>query len=231
MRPLQPIAAFLFVLVGAVLSAFQQAPPPTTFRSGVELFVLDVTVLDKDGKPIPDLQVRDFTLEVGGRRRPVVAAQFVQAGRQDGVSAATPAVFASAVSSLAAEARTIYVVVDIENIRSGEGRGALDNLSDYFDTLPPTDHIGFIVLPSGSPSLEPTTDRAAVRALMSRTVGASSQIRACEPTIGEAAAVAAEDSRGMEGYAQRLRGIGCGAASRPRAEAGIQMYRQHTITL
>jgi VWFA-related protein len=228
----------LLVLAGAVAPAFQQVPPQTTFRSGVELFLIDVTVLDKDGRQIPDLQARDFSIELGGRKRALVAAQYVPSGRRDGAATPTPAAsgsppaFATAVAALGGEARTIFVVIDIENIRSGEGRGAMESLADYFDTLPASDQIGVIVMPAGTPSLEPTTDRAAVRALLSRIVGVSGQVRSCDPTFGEAAATAVRDDRGLAAYLERAGGLGCGPlASARRITLVMPAYRQHTLAL
>jgi VWFA-related protein len=242
MQPVRLTITTLLVLAAGSLSASEQSPPQTTFRSGVDLVLLDVTVLDKDGRQISDLQARDFSIEVGGKKRALVAAQFVQSGKRDAVAASgsapanaatgTPPAFTNAVATLASEARTIFVVVDVENIRSGEGRGAMETLAEYFETLPPTDQIGFISLPSGTPSLEPTTDRAAVKSVLSRTVGLSGQVRSCDPTFGEAAAFAADDYRALPAYGERAAGLACGPIdARSRLNAAIPAYRQHTLNL
>jgi hypothetical protein len=54
--------------------ALAQTP---TFRSGVDLLTIDVTAIDRDGRPIPDLAPDDVQLFVDGQPRRVVAAQFV----------------------------------------------------------------------------------------------------------------------------------------------------------
>src|SRR5688572_13633590 len=43
------------------------------FRSGVEVLQLDVSVLDKDRRPVEGLTVADFTVEIGGKMAPIVA--------------------------------------------------------------------------------------------------------------------------------------------------------------
>ncbi len=52
-----------------------------TFRSGVDLVTVDASVLDGDGRPVRDLGAQDFRLEVDGRPRPLISAQFVDQTR------------------------------------------------------------------------------------------------------------------------------------------------------
>src|ERR1041384_5703302 len=47
--------------------------PPTTFRAGVEVVDVDVSVLDKNRRPVRDLTAADFTVLEDGKPRPVVA--------------------------------------------------------------------------------------------------------------------------------------------------------------
>ena len=46
----------------AATTAAQQQPPQPTFRTGVTIVPVDVRVLDRDGKPITDLEQSDFTV-------------------------------------------------------------------------------------------------------------------------------------------------------------------------
>ena len=66
------------VVCGLFVTAFVPllAQQPT-FRSGVDLVTVDATVLGRDGVPIDNLGPDDFRLEVDGRARRVVSAQFV----------------------------------------------------------------------------------------------------------------------------------------------------------
>src|SRR5262245_40883547 len=47
-------------------------------RTAVDLVTVDAVVLGSDGRPVANLQADDFVVEVDGRARPVVSAQFVE---------------------------------------------------------------------------------------------------------------------------------------------------------
>jgi VWFA-related protein len=68
------------VLLGAVVlsaTTLAQSGPPQaqqpTFRSGVDLIDVDVSVLDKDRRPVRGLTAADFTVFEDGKPRPIVA--------------------------------------------------------------------------------------------------------------------------------------------------------------
>ena len=66
------------VLVVAAGAAYQAQAPQSgavqeTFRTGVELVRLDVSVLDKDRRPIRGLTAQDFTILEDGKPRPIAA--------------------------------------------------------------------------------------------------------------------------------------------------------------
>ena len=42
---------------------------------------VDVNVIDKSGRPVPDLAAGDFTLTVDGKPRRIVSAQFISVDR------------------------------------------------------------------------------------------------------------------------------------------------------
>lgn len=64
------------VLVGAVLAVQE---PRQTFKSSVNLAVVDVHVVDGRGEPVRDLSPEDFEVQVGGQRRRVVSADLGRA--------------------------------------------------------------------------------------------------------------------------------------------------------
>ena len=60
------------LVVGAALGISLAAQQPTpTFRSGTRLIVQDVTVKDKDGKPVEGLTANDFVVTEDGERQTV----------------------------------------------------------------------------------------------------------------------------------------------------------------
>jgi VWFA-related protein len=64
------------ILLGAALVYAQTAAPQTplpTFRTGVDIVELDVTVLDKDRHPVRGLTADDFTILDRGTPQPIVA--------------------------------------------------------------------------------------------------------------------------------------------------------------
>ena len=64
------LACWLGALVCA--TAGQQLPPvqPPTFRTGVDAVQLDVSVLDKDRRPVRGLTAADFTVLENSKPRP-----------------------------------------------------------------------------------------------------------------------------------------------------------------
>ncbi len=63
-----------FSLCWAVVSRpFNSRTHRETFRGGTELLVIDVSVLDKPRHPVRDLKASDFTVQIDGKTRPVVA--------------------------------------------------------------------------------------------------------------------------------------------------------------
>jgi VWFA-related protein len=61
------------VLGFAGLLTAQQATPPQPFRSGIDIVQVDVSVLDRDRRPIEGLTAADFTLLEDGKPRPLAA--------------------------------------------------------------------------------------------------------------------------------------------------------------
>jgi len=73
----------LLILAAVALSGL--APPPQagqpTFRSGVEVVHIDVTVVDKKQRPLRGLKATDFVVLQDGRPRPVVSFQDISTER------------------------------------------------------------------------------------------------------------------------------------------------------
>src|SRR5687767_5707991 len=111
-------------LVGAQASYAQDQQPPR-FQSGVEVVTVDVTVVDDDGRPIRDLRPRDFVVEVDGRRRRVITAEWIAltpapppaAGGQDAAREATAVPEPYSSNETAVPGRFIMLLVDRGNIR------------------------------------------------------------------------------------------------------------------
>jgi len=103
----------------------QQTPPRFESRVEVGLVTADVTVVDKDGRPLTGLTAADFSVRVDGRPRTIALLQFVaqEAVAPDAAPAAeaeAPALVSS--NESAGVGRLITFVVDQSNVRVGGGR-------------------------------------------------------------------------------------------------------------
>jgi len=76
---------FLLVGAAAVAVAAPQPHPPQTFRAGVDVVQVDVSVLDKDRRPVRGLSASDFTILEDGKPRPVVAFVPVEIAQRESV--------------------------------------------------------------------------------------------------------------------------------------------------
>lgn len=187
----------------------QQQPP--TFRGSVDLVVVDVVVLDSSGQPVTDLTAADFEITAGKRARRIVSSEFISVTSGVGPAPQVPEPLLVAVPPPAQNrpqppGRSLLFVVDVDEIRAGEGRAAMHALADYIDTLSPTDRVGVVALPYGAPRVELTTDRAPVADALRRIVGASRRMRSADMTPGEAQQIARGDSNVLADYFNRARG-------------------------
>lgn len=107
------------VLVGVAVSialAAQQSPTQPTFRTGVDVVQVDVSVLDKDRKPMRGLTTADFTILEDGKPRPIVA--FVPVDLDEPERSAAPAAWVSEVSpdvvtnAVKPEGRLVVIMFD-----------------------------------------------------------------------------------------------------------------------
>ena len=142
------------------LEASPQQPAPV-FRSGVDLLTVQAAVMDKDGRPVRDLQTSDFTVTVNGQPRKVVFARFngadatgVYAPSAPGAAPTTPVPTPSG--------RLVMFVVDRDTIRTGSEKALFEAGSRVLDALAPSDAVGLLGLPTGGVKL--TREHQRVRA-------------------------------------------------------------------
>ncbi len=171
-----------FVLLGALLplaarqpfdfaqgGPFDSAQGRPTFRSGVDLVTVDATVLGRDGAPLESLGADDFKLEVDGRSRRVISAQFVSQAARDSHASLLPAAHFSS-NQEGDPGRLVVVAVDEAHIRRLEGRPAREAASRFINALDPADRVGVTGL-ARLGSIEFTRDRLAIRRRLATLVG------------------------------------------------------------
>jgi VWFA-related protein len=82
MHPRAAFVASAAIAMAALLDARQDRPAPqATFRTGVDVIQVDVSVLDKNRRPVLGLSAADFTVSIDGQPRPIVAFKAVDLPR------------------------------------------------------------------------------------------------------------------------------------------------------
>lgn len=124
MRP-HPWRLAIVLSAGVVCGLVAQGDQrPPVFRSGVELFELDVTVLDRSRQPVRGLTADDFTVFDEGVPRPIVQFAEVEVPRRDGPVVSTDEVSAPDMTAPQwADRRLIVILLDDFGIPFGGTNG------------------------------------------------------------------------------------------------------------
>jgi len=149
--------------------AQQQQPP--VFRTGVNVVTLDVTAVDKDGKPVKGLKAEDFVVTLQKVARPVQAVDFIEFGSG---SAAVPSAAVGAPKAAPSprrERRVIVFLFDDLSVKPGASKGLAVAAQRTLAQFGPDDLVGVAVTSGLAKSVNPTTDRGAVTAALSKLVG------------------------------------------------------------
>jgi VWFA-related protein len=160
-------------LGGAAARNQEQRP---TIRSGVELLVVDVQVIDRAGKPLVALKPADFEVSLDGKRRRVVSAELVdfRAGAGAGAPAPpspVPARAAPASSRAVGEGRRFVVAVDEHSFAMPSARAAMEAAGRFIDRLDTSDLVGLYTYPTGAAHSDLTSDHASVRHALDKVAG------------------------------------------------------------
>ena len=170
------LAEVLLLTAGAAAQQQAGQPPRATFTSSVDLVTVDVNVIDRDARPVRDLQAADFALTVDGTIRKIVSAQFVSvtapaaaaAEAAAPAAAAAPAEYSTNVG--AAAGRLIVVVVDRGSIAPVRAKDVFAATARFVGRLQPADRVALYSAPSGT-AVDFTTDRDAIMSALQRMDG------------------------------------------------------------
>jgi len=212
----------LLLLLGLTTGAGAQQQTTPTFRSAVSLVTVDVSVLDRDGKPVPGLAAGDFEVKLNGKVRPVKVLTYVQAagelaptaaavvpplappedgarlGRQvatnDGVVAA---------AKQAGEDRVFVLLIDDLSFEPMRGKALFLAAKAFVNNLPPSDVVG-LTTTSGTAAINPTTERTRIRSALDHIAGEASDFQPLTPPGADAADTASPDADGSVGVHQAL---------------------------
>lgn len=143
----------------------QQQPP--VFRTGVDVIRLDVSVLDKDRRPVKGLTAEDFTVVENGKDQRIVAVTEMAAADNDPTPSAwmrmvQPDVAANDLTDMTGDGRFVAIVMDDWNIPFDDHEIILNTraVGRYLvDALNPSD-VAAVVFPQQSGKTQDfTTDR------------------------------------------------------------------------
>ena len=170
--------AALVVLLTLLPSGLLAQQQPT-FRSGIDLIEVDVTVVNRRGEPMEDLRAAEFKVTVDGQPRNVVTAEFVDlrtaAPERQPVSAdAGGGAYSS--NAGAVGGRVIVLMVDRGNITFGSGSNVTGAVGRFLDKLTSNDRVALITLPHPGPQVDFTANHDVVRDAVDGVVGLRTEL-------------------------------------------------------
>jgi VWFA-related protein len=170
----------------------QPTLPRPTFDAKAELVLVDVTVADRTGTPVPDLTAADFELQVNGQPRPIQSLQFISTTPAEAKLSPRDALATS--NQTATTGRLLLFAVDEGNLRMGASRAVLRAAQSLMERLAPGDLVAVARLPLGYGSVEFTADRARIVEGLSRVTGTvASQAGMSRLRLSEAYALETND--------------------------------------
>lgn len=158
----------LIALAVLVAAQTQQLPRPT-FETGVDVVLVDVHVVDRNGRPIRDLRPEEFEVQISGRNRRVQSVQFVS---YDAALPTAPAADPGVPVAPAVRPRRMFILaVDEHSLHISNALAAVNAAERFIDKLQPDDLVGLYAYPTGKAQHDLTTDHAAVRRAVRAVTG------------------------------------------------------------
>ena len=188
------------VVFSAVGSAQDQKP---TFKSGVELVLVDAQVVDKKkGEPIAGLTPAQFQVTIDGKKRNVVSAQFIDSATGQ---PKTPDTTAPAAAASPRPGNVYLLAVDQGSFRALNAPSVIHAAGELLKRLQPNDYLGVVSFPSPGVRIDPTRDRKVVQEALTKLVGFSQlkQQRKYRFTLSDAIDVASRDAGALAQVVQR----------------------------
>ncbi len=173
-------ALIIMVAAGGVLSGQGQPASTQVFRAGVDMMTINVSVVDRDGRPQADLGPNQFEVTLDGRVRKVVSAEFIAfatrtsplpSGGED--AAPSLSIYSSNEGGRRAgpQARRIVVAVDQDSFRPEAARAVVAAAKRFINSLGPDDRVALVSVPPPGPSVGFTRRHDEVRAALDAVTG------------------------------------------------------------
>ena len=169
-------AAVIVVLLTLLPSGLLAQPPPQrpTFRTGIDLIEIDVTVVNGQEEPVEDLREPEFTVSVDGQPRRVVTAEFIdlRAETPEGRPASADAGEGFYSSNMeATRGRLIVLMIDRQNMSFGAGSNVTRAAARFVEKLTSNDRVALVTLPQPGPLVDFTANHELVRNAVDGLVG------------------------------------------------------------
>lgn len=167
-------AIVLAVLASAASTGAAQvrsAEPLPPFRTSVGGQQIDVTVVDGEGRPVPDLTAADFRVFVEEKPWRVASAEWVPVARESAPAATVSLPDGYSSNDQTTTGRLLVLAIDQPNIHAGAGRAILSTLNGFIDRLPASFRVAVVGFGPGGASTPFTTDRERVKAVVQRLDG------------------------------------------------------------
>jgi VWFA-related protein len=170
MRVHHALAAGLSLVAAAAVHA-----QPPQFKSSIERIVVDVQVIDAQGRPLENLAAGDFEVRFNRQPRTIASVQFVRSAALDtpagGQVASRGFTTADVNGGFGAGGRDFIIAVDESSFRASEAPAAIRAAQGFVEHLAPEDRVGLFTYPA-YPNLFPLTpDHRQVWRQLGRVMG------------------------------------------------------------
>ena len=165
-----------FIVAAAVWMAAGEAQQ--TFRSRVDLMQRDVSVTDRDGRPVRNLTADDFEILEDGANRPIAAFAAIELGGPTArtAAAAFPLVPADVQHNRIEDRRLIVLYLDAFTLDLASLRSAKQIGHAIVDRLGPSDLAAVVLSGLDDQAQDFTADRARLHAAVDRLIWSSGQL-------------------------------------------------------
>ena len=183
-------------------SETETAPQGPTFRTGIDLIAIDVSVVDGRGQPVEDLRAPEFYVKIDGEERRVVSAEHVkldvEAARRE---AEDPFETLYTTNLRPTNGRQIVIAIDQLGIQLGGLRGLLASTARFLDRLSPADRVALVAFPEPGVQVAFTDDLLRIKRGMERVTGQQARYEGTH-NIGLYEAIAISERRDARVFAE-----------------------------
>lgn len=187
------------------VSQAQEPIQGPTFRTGIDLVAVDVSVVDQNGRPVDDLLAPDFLVKIDGETRRVVTSDLVKVdvelGRRPQADKADKGESFYTTNLGPPRGRRIVLAIDQVRIGPGSLKPVLDAASRFLDRLTPLDQVSLVAYPDPGIRVDFTSDKVRLRRALGSMVGHAPRTTSRRHAIALTEALAIEERNDRFTYA------------------------------